>query len=74
VQEVQKLADQSGIVVKSTVLDENTMLSLIKNISEVSSELEFKMNEVSKAITESLRSSEQITATGQNILAAVESI
>ncbi|NLI90851.1 MAG: 4Fe-4S binding protein [Peptococcaceae bacterium] len=73
-QEVQKLADQSGQVVKSTMNDENMMLSLIKNISEVSSELERKMNDVSKAINESLRSSEQITATGQNILAAVENM
>jgi len=73
-QEVQKLADQSGVVVKSTMTDENAMLSLIKNISEISSELEKKMYEVSQSIHESLKSSEEITATGQNILAAVESI
>jgi ferredoxin len=73
-QEVQKLADQSGQVVKSTMNDENVMLTLIKEIAEVSSKLEKKMNEVSTSITESLRSSEQITATGQNILAAVESL
>lgn len=73
-QEVQKLADQSGLVVKSTMNDENMMLSLIKDIAEVSSELEMKMNEVSNAITESLRASEQITATGQNILVAVENM
>ncbi len=73
-QEVQKLADQSEQVVKSTMNDENVMLTLIKNIAEISTELEKKMNEVSMAIAESLRSSEQITATGQNILAAVESM
>jgi ferredoxin len=73
-QEVQKLADQSGNVVKSTMNDENMMLGLIKNIAEVSTELERKMNEVSFAIVEALRSSEQITATGENILAAVESM
>ncbi len=73
-QEVQKLADQSGQVVKSTMNDENMMLTLIKDIADVSTDLERKMDEVSKAITESLRSSEQITATGQNILAAVESM
>lgn len=73
-QEVQKLADQSGRVVQSTMNDENMMLTLIKNISEVSSELETKMTEVSRAITESLRSSEQITATGENILSAVENM
>lgn len=73
-QEVQKLADQSGQVVKSTMNDENMMITLIKDIADVSTDLERKMNEVSKAITESLRSSEQITATGQNILAAVESM
>ncbi len=73
-QEVQKLADQSGFVVKSTMNDEHLMLSLIESISEISSELEKKMNEVSKAITESLRSSEQISATGQTILSAVEKI
>lgn len=73
-QEVQKLADQSGLVVKSTMMDETEMLELIKNISDTSSALEMKMVEVSKAIAESLRASEQITATGQSILAAVDSM
>lgn len=73
-QEVQKLAEQSGEVVKSTINDENIMLNLIKEISDVSVDLERKMNEVSKAISEALRSSEQITATGESILTAVESI
>jgi len=73
-QEVQKLADQSGEVVKSTMNDENMMLSLIKDIAEVSTQLEKKMSDVSKAITQSLRSSEQITANGEHILAAVESM
>ncbi|WP_337985089.1 [Fe-Fe] hydrogenase large subunit C-terminal domain-containing protein [Dehalobacter sp. DCM] len=73
-QEVQKLADQSGNVVQSTINDENVMLTLIKTISEVSIELERKMNDVSRAIEDSLKSSEQITATGQNILATVESL
>lgn len=73
-QEVQKLADQSGHVVKSTMNDENIMLDLIRNISQISIELENQMDEVSKAIFESLKSSEQITATGQNILAAIESM
>jgi len=73
-QEVQKLADQSGIVAKSTMSDESMMLDLIKNISGVSIELENKMNEVCIAITEILQTSEQIAATGQNILVAVESI
>jgi methyl-accepting chemotaxis protein len=62
------------VVVKSTMNDEHLMLSLIESISEISSELEKKMNEVSKAITESLRSSEQISASGQTILSAVEKI
>lgn len=73
-QEVQKLAEQSGEVVKSTIKDENIMLSLIKSIAEVSSQLEQKMNEVSTAITGALHSSEQITLTGQSILATVESM
>lgn len=73
-QEVQKLADQSGGVVKSTLNDENVMLSLIKHITEVSTELEEKMNDVNKAISGALRSSEQISANGEHILAAVESM
>lgn len=71
-QEVQKLADQSGQVVKSTMSDEDVMLKLIKNIADVSLQLEQKMNAVSSAIIGALRSSEEITATGENILATVE--
>jgi len=73
-QEVQKLADQSEQVVKSTMKDEKVMLALIKEILDVSIKLEKKMNDVSLAISGALSSSQQITATGENILSAVESI
>lgn len=73
-EEVQKLAEQSGQVVKSTINDEDIMLSLIKEISDVSVELGKQMNDVSKQIVEALRSSEQISATGQSILSAVETM
>jgi methyl-accepting chemotaxis protein len=61
-------------VVKSTLNDENIMLNLIKNIADIAGELEKEMNEVSAAIEESFKSSEQITATGKNILSAIENM
>lgn len=73
-EEVQKLAEQSGQVVKSTINDEEIMLLLLKEISDVAVELGKQMNDVSNQISDALKSGEQITSTGQSILAAVETM
>lgn len=71
-QEVKKLAEQSGNVVRSTVDDEQSMLALISGISEVSVQLEKEMNNMTDEVSRILSSVEELTAKGQEILASVE--
>jgi len=71
-QEVKKLAEQSEIVVRSTVNDEQAMLTLIAVIFDVSVALEKEMNNMNDGVTQILASVEELSAKGQEILASVE--
>lgn len=71
-QEVQKLAEQSGIVVRSTINDEQVMLTLISSIFDVAVELECEMKEMNTGVAQILASIEELSAKGQEILASVE--
>lgn len=71
-QEVKKLAEQSSVVVSSTVNDEQSMLTLISGIFEVSVELEQEMNSMNDGVAQILACVEELSAKGQEILASVE--
>lgn len=71
-QEVKKLAEQSSVVVKSTIDDEQAMLTLISGISKVSVELEQEMNNMNTSVAHILATVEDLSAKGQEILASVE--
>jgi len=71
-QEVKKLAEQSEIVVRSTINDEQAMLTLIAVIFDVSVALEKEMNTMNDGVTQILASVEELSAKGQEILASVE--
>jgi len=71
-QEVKKLAEQSSVVVQSTIEDEQAMLTLISGIFEVSVELEQEMNNMNNGVAKILASVEDLSAKGQEILASVE--
>lgn len=71
-QEVKKLAEQSEIVVRSTVNDERDMLTLIAAIFDISVALEKEMSDMNDGITQILASVEELSAKGQEILASVE--
>jgi Na+-translocating ferredoxin:NAD+ oxidoreductase RNF subunit RnfB len=71
-QEVKKLAEQSEIVVRSTVNDEQAMLTLIAAIFEISVALEQEMNTMNDSVAQILASVEEFSAKGQEILASVE--
>jgi len=71
-QEVKKLAEQSSVVVGTTVNDEQAMLKLIAMISDVSVALEQEMNNMSDGVALILASVEELSAKGQEILVSVE--
>ena len=71
-EEVKKLAEQSEIVVRSTVNDEQAMLALITVIFDVSVALEQEMNTMNDSVAQILASVEELSAKGQEILASVE--
>ena len=71
-QEVKKLAEQSSIVVRSTVNDEQAMLTLIAVIFDISVALEQEMNNMNDGVAQILASVEELSAKGQEILASVE--
>ena len=71
-QEVKKLAEQSSLVVRSTVNDEQAMLTLITVIFDISVALEQEMNNMNDGVAQILASVEELSAKGQEILASVE--
>jgi len=71
-QEVKKLAEQSSIVVRSTVNDEQAMLTLIAVIYDISVALEQEMNNMNDGVAQILACVEELSAKGQEILASVE--
>lgn len=71
-QEVKELAEQSEIVARSTVHDEQIMFKLISVIFDVSVKLEKQMNDMNNGIAQILVSVEELSAKGQEILASVE--
>lgn len=71
-QEVKKLAEQSSVVVRSTVNDEQAMLTLIAKIFDVSVALEQEMNNMNNRVAQILASVQELSAKGQEILASVE--
>ncbi|SPF54017.1 Methyl-accepting chemotaxis protein [Candidatus Desulfosporosinus infrequens] len=70
--EVQKLAEKSNIVVKSTINDEHTMLVLIENMDAVSVILESDMTSMSNEVSQFLTFIEGLSVKGQEILDTVE--
>lgn len=71
-EEVKKLAEQSERVVRSTVNDEQAMLTLITVIFDVSVTLEKEMNNMNDRVTQILASVEELSAKGLEILTSVE--
>lgn len=71
-QEVKKLAEQSSVVVLSTVNDEQAMLTLITMIFDVSVALEQEMNNMNDGVAQILASVQELSAKSQEILASVE--
>lgn len=71
-QEVKKLAEKSGVVVQSTIEDEQAMLTLISGIFEVSVELEQEMNNMNHGVAHILTSVEDLSAKGQEIMDSVK--
>lgn len=71
-QEVKKLAEQSSDVVRTTINDEQAMVSLIAVIFDVSVTLEQEMNNMNDGVAKVLASIEELSAKSQEILASVE--
>jgi len=61
-----------SIVVRSTVNDEQAMLTLIAVIYDISVALEQEMNNMNDGVAQILACVEELSAKGQEILASVE--
>lgn len=71
-QEVKKLAEQTSVVVGSTVSDEQDMLKLIAVIFDISVSLEQEMENMNDGVAQILAFVEELSAQGVEILASVE--
>jgi iron only hydrogenase large subunit-like protein len=73
-EEVKKLSYQSKEVATSTKSDEGEMLSLIKNIFKISSELEGKMQIANDNISSISAALQEVTAKGEEIAATARNL
>ena len=72
--EVKKLAEQSKLVASSTQTDQEVMLSLIKEIHNVTNIMESKINAVNNSLTEISSLIQEITANSEEINASATSL
>lgn len=72
--EVKKLADQSKLVASSTQTDQETMISLIKEIHKVSDTMENKINDINSSLTDITVLIQEITTNSEEITASATSL
>jgi iron only hydrogenase large subunit-like protein len=72
--EVKKLAEESKLIASSTQSDQETMLSLIKEIHNVSDVMEDKINDINESLSNMEALIQEITANSEEITAAANSL